>query len=310
MILCIGTTPAAQRVMLFKSLELDQVNRAVVTLDGIAGKSINVAKALKHLGAEPFATGFLGGARGKEIQQVLAERRIDFEFISVSVPTRQCITVIDQSSGVITELVEESRPVTAIDYENLLVLISKRINDGRCQAAVMSGTAAPGGPPDVYAQVVRMARTKNILSVVDASGTSLLNALKECPSLIKPNRKELERTVERPLSTDAAVFAAMAELSEGRAENVVVTDGKESVFAFAGTTRAKIIPPKIKPLNPIGSGDSFTAGLTLALLRQPDLQQACVYGAATGAANALSWMPGELERADVERLVIETRIVA
>ena len=60
-ILCIGTTPAAQRVMIFRKLTPDAVNRAATTLDGVAGKSINVAKILKALGAHPVATGFLGG---------------------------------------------------------------------------------------------------------------------------------------------------------------------------------------------------------------------------------------------------------
>ncbi|HEX7617679.1 MAG TPA: 1-phosphofructokinase, partial [Verrucomicrobiae bacterium] len=64
-ILCIGTTPAAQRVMIFRKLTPDAVNRAVTTLDGAAGKSINVAKILKTLGAHPVATGFLGGERGE-----------------------------------------------------------------------------------------------------------------------------------------------------------------------------------------------------------------------------------------------------
>ena len=59
MILCIGTTPAAQWVMLFRNLTPAAVNRASITLDGAAGKSINVAKVLKTLGEQPVATGFL-----------------------------------------------------------------------------------------------------------------------------------------------------------------------------------------------------------------------------------------------------------
>src|ERR1035441_7816486 len=64
MILCIGTTPAAQRVMAFRKLTIDAVNRAVTTLDGAAGKSVNVAKVLKALGEQPVATRALGGGRG------------------------------------------------------------------------------------------------------------------------------------------------------------------------------------------------------------------------------------------------------
>src|SRR5690242_7031104 len=110
MILCIGTTPALQRVMIFGHLALDSVNRASKTLDGVAGKSINVAKVLHVLGGRPSATGFLGAERGLEIAKEFESRGIPNEFVIVSGRTRQCVTVIDQSTGAITELVEESHP--------------------------------------------------------------------------------------------------------------------------------------------------------------------------------------------------------
>ena len=65
MILCIGTTPAAQRVMIFRKLVLEGVNRAVLTLDGVAGKSVNVAKVLHALG-QPV----VGLPRQVEIRQI------------------------------------------------------------------------------------------------------------------------------------------------------------------------------------------------------------------------------------------------
>ncbi len=94
MILCIGTTPAAQRVMVFRQLTLDAVNRAVTTVDGAAGKSVNVAKVLKALGEHPVATGFLGGDRGEEVRKVLEAQGIELDFVQVASRTRQCITVL------------------------------------------------------------------------------------------------------------------------------------------------------------------------------------------------------------------------
>ena len=38
MIVCLGTTPAVQRVMVFNRVETGGVNRAVETIDGAAGK--------------------------------------------------------------------------------------------------------------------------------------------------------------------------------------------------------------------------------------------------------------------------------
>src|SRR5881296_574698 len=99
MILCLGPTPAAQRVMLFRKLKLDAVNRAVTTLDGAAGKSVNVAKVLNALGERPVAVGFLGGDRGESLRSVLEARGIEHNFVQVTARTRQCITVIDESAG-------------------------------------------------------------------------------------------------------------------------------------------------------------------------------------------------------------------
>src|ERR1041385_13411 len=127
MVLCLGTTPAVQRVMVFRKLALDRVNRAITTLEGAAGKSVNVAKVLKALGQEPVAIGFLGGDRGEFLRGVLEAKRIQTDFVRVSPRTRQCLTVIDDSAGTQTELVEESAAVSRADYEKLMDIVRRRI---------------------------------------------------------------------------------------------------------------------------------------------------------------------------------------
>ena len=176
MILCIGTTPATQRVMVFGKLTLDAVNRAVTTLDGAAGKSVNVAKVLKALGEQPVAAGFLGGDRGEQLRALLEARGIELDFVKVTPRTRQCITLLDTSAGTHTELVEESQPVTAADYEELMRVIRRRVKG--CRAVVMSGTITPSGPVDLYFHGAHMAHEAGAITVVDAQGTALLEALK------------------------------------------------------------------------------------------------------------------------------------
>jgi fructose-1-phosphate kinase PfkB-like protein len=68
------------------------------------------------------------------------------------------------------------------------------------------------------------------------------------------------------------------------------------------------VTPQIKVVNPIGSGDAFTAGLVSRLIRGDDLGEACRWGSATGAANTLTAMAGEVNRPDVERLAQATRV--
>ena len=300
MILCIGTTPATQRVMVFRKLVLDAVNRAVTTLDGTAGKSVNVAKVLNALGERPVAVSFLGGDRGEQLRAEFEARGIELDFVKVAGRTRQCTTLLDTSAGTQTELVEESQLVAAADYEELMRIIRRRVEG--CRAVVMSGTITPGGPADLYFQGTHLAHAAGAMTLVDAQGAALLEALKAKPGLVKPNRSELAATVGRELIDEAAVRSAMRELCERGAQRVVVTAGKNPALAFDGRSWWKIGAPGIDAVNPIGSGDAFAAGLVWRLVRGDDLGEACRWGSAAGAANALTMLAGDVRRDDVERL--------
>src|SRR3954469_12159451 len=244
MILCIGPTPALQRVMVFNKLTVGSVNRAVETIDGIAGKSINVAKVLKALGNVPVVAGFIGGSSGKQLQTQVDGRGIRTEFIRVPVETRQCITVIDRENGTQTELVEESRPVERACYKALLSRVKRRIR--ACEAVVMSGTLTPGASEDFYLQCTKAARDVKTMVVLDAKGPPLMRALEGRPDVIKPNRSELEGTFGKSFKTERDVTIAMRNLIDRGAKWVIVTAGSASTLAFDGHDFWRINAPEIR----------------------------------------------------------------
>jgi tagatose 6-phosphate kinase len=175
MILCVGTTPAVQRVMTFRRFAVGEVNRATAALDGVAGKSVNVAKVLRALGAEVVAAGFVGGERAAVVCAALTSRRIAAEFVNVAANTRQCVTVLDEAGGTQTELVEEGPAVSAADYAALREAVGHRI--GAAAAVVLSGTLAPGGLPTFYQDLVERGRAAGALTAVDAVGLPLVERL-------------------------------------------------------------------------------------------------------------------------------------
>jgi len=300
-IICLGTTPAAQRVMVFDGFSLNAVNRALRTLEGPAGKSINVAKVLKSLGEDPVAMGFLGGNRGQLVQGSLLKMGIGADFVQVAPQTRQCTTILDTSAGSHAELVEESAAVVAADFEALLARIGSQLTG--CKAMIFSGSLAPGGPVDFYFQCARLVKSDEILTIGDARGPALIELLKAKPALIKPNRTELAATCGRALRDDTEAMQAMRELTERGARRVVVTDGKNPVLAFDAKTFWRISVPVIEAVNPIGAGDSFTAGLVSRLVQGDEIDEACRWGVACGAADALTPMVGDVDRASVDRLI-------
>jgi tagatose 6-phosphate kinase len=96
----------------------------------------------------------------------------------------------------------------------------------------------------------------------------------------------------RELGDEAAVLGAMKELSEQGAHRAVVTAGQEPTLAWDGRQPWGIAGPTLKAVNPIGSGDAFTAGLAWRLASGDDLGEARGWGVAAGGANALTPMPG------------------
>ncbi|RME95816.1 MAG: 1-phosphofructokinase [Verrucomicrobia bacterium] len=307
-ILCVGASPAAQRVMFFDRLRPGAVNRAREVREGAAGKSINVAKVLHALGAAPVAVTFLAGARGRAIANDLANRGIPLRAVEVPAETRQCVTIVEEGAGRVTELVQETPPVEPGHYEALFGLVEEEL--ARVAAVVLSGTLAPGDGPAFHARCVETARQRGRLSVVDTAGEPLLLALTAKPDVAKPNREELAAALGRDLADEPALLEAMDSCLRRGARAVVITQGPEAVLAMNAEGAWRIRPPAIKALNPIGSGDAFTAAMTLALVEGASLAEACRRGAAAGAANALQPMAGELDPADYRALIAKTEIEA
>jgi tagatose 6-phosphate kinase len=301
MIICLGTTPAVQRVMVFKKLELGEVNRAVEVHQDIAGKSVNVAKVLGALQKPVLAAGFVGGERGEFIRQELNRRGIKHDFVTVGPQTRLCVTILDQAAGTITELVEESQPVEDSAWEQLLA----KLKSARAQMLILSGTLAGGARPAFYRQCIE---STELPAIVDTQGQVLLESLKARPLVAKPNRKELGVALGLSVDSDSSLQHAMIELIERGAKNAVITLGADGAIAYDGSEIWHITSPKVNAVNSVGSGDAFTAGLAAALVDGQPLPEACRLGAACGAANALTLMAGDVRPEDVQNLLEQTTV--
>ncbi|HVA92489.1 MAG TPA: PfkB family carbohydrate kinase, partial [Chloroflexota bacterium] len=76
------------------------------------GKGINVARALRALGAPCHALGFAGGFTGAMMRHALAAEGLAHELIPIDAESRTCTAIVDPDRGVATE-VNESGPAIA-----------------------------------------------------------------------------------------------------------------------------------------------------------------------------------------------------
>jgi tagatose 6-phosphate kinase len=304
MIACVGTTPVYQRSMLFERVRVNGVNRARAVWDYASGKAINVVRVLHALGEEAVVTGFAGGDRGAAMIKDLDAAGIRHDFAIVDAPTRQCVTMIDESDGSATELVEESRPVGPADWERMYGKLAGLLPGAR--AWIFSGSLPPGADASFYFECLRRFESRRPKAVVvDARGEPLRAVLRARGFVAKMNREELAATVGRPLKTTDDVASAMATIVPAGGA-VVITGGAEGAVASDGRSFWRIEPPRVKAISAVGSGDAFAAGLAVGLLAGRSLPDACAYGAACGAANAMTALAGHLRAEDVRDL--ETKV--
>lgn len=314
MIICLGTTPADQRTMTFGSLQLNAVNRAAGVTRTASGKSINVARVARTLDAKVTATGFVGGDAAAFIRRDLDSAGIQHDFVDVEPNTRLCVTVIDKATGSATELIEESKPVDPDAWDRLAATLQRllRASAGEPSMLVLSGTLASGAPQDFYARCVTQALAEGVDTIVDAAGEPLRLAISARPLVVKPNRDELARTLgpqtRIDTSTDAGLREAMRQVVASGARWVVVTLGDEGAMASNGERFWRIVVPKVDVVSPIGSGDSFAAGLAVAITRGEAMPAALALGAACGVANAMTPVAGHVRPDDVAALMNELRV--
>jgi tagatose 6-phosphate kinase len=301
MIICLGTTPAIQRVMTFDQLHVDGVNRARVVSQSASGKSLNVARVVHTLGEDAIATGFVGGDAAAFIRKDLDAAGIKHDFVEVEPTTRTCVTVIDEGAGTATELVEESKQVEPEAWGRLLDKLGSLMIPAT--RLILSGTLPPGAPQDFYASCVRRSQKNGVCAIVDATGEPLRLAAAVKPHVMKPNRAEIGRTFGVDTSTEAGIREAIQRMvAPCGGEWAVVTMGGEGVVVSDGLNFWRVTVPQVDVVSPIGSGDAFAAGLAVGLERGQPVNEAVILATACGSANALTALPGFVRPEDIERL--------
>ena len=301
MLITLGTTPAVQRSMTFDCLTIDGVNRSADVSRYASGKAVNAARVLTALNEQVLTLGLAGGDAGRFLRADLDRIGVAHDLVDVGAQTRTCVTLIDRGKSTATELVEESSPVPADAYRSVLDRL--RAHARESDGVLLAGSLTPGGPADFYAEAVGVARSAGRFVLLDASGEPLRLALPARPDVVKPNRGELAATTGAAVDSDAALREAIRRLIEQGPAWAVVTAGGGDTVVSDGRQFWTLSTPAVTVVSPIGSGDSFAAGLLAGVARGQDVPEACRLAVACGAANAMTAKAGHVRRVDLHEIL-------
>jgi 1-phosphofructokinase family hexose kinase len=317
-LVCVSVNAAIDKIVAVDVLMPGEVHRPEVLSVVPGGKALNVARAAASLGMPVRAIAVLGGHAGDWMDAALRARGIATHVVRAAGETRTCVSVLDRDAGTLTEFYEPGLTLDAEGWGAVeAALRSELADDPSGTLVVLAGSLPPGAPDTGYARLAAIADGAGGRAVVDADRTALGEALAARPWLVKVNVREA--AVAADLGGAATLGEAgtpTAEVDEGAAVEaarrirertrgiVLVTRGLDgAVLIDDGGAAWRIGGPPEHGRYPVGSGDSFLAGLAVAMGAGRSLIEAARYGGAVGAANSLVPGQGEFRRGDAERML-------
>jgi len=265
---------------------IDRVHRPSEARILAGGKGINVARIYRTLGGEAIASGFLGGYNGRFIAQALKEEGITGEFVRTKEESRICVAIVDEAADTQTELNELGPHVSKSEIKAMLTTFRKLLSENTFEFVTFSGSIPPGVPDTIYADLIGIAREAGVRTVLDASGIPLKHGLDARPWMVKPNIFELASLLDgQPSDIDEVAQAARSIAGDG-VEVVCVTLGKRGAVCVANGRTWVAIPPVIRFISAVGSGDSFVGAFLWALGKKQNMPSALRLAVGAGTANA------------------------
>ncbi|MCL2878657.1 MAG: PfkB family carbohydrate kinase [Treponema sp.] len=291
--------PTLQKTLVFPHLVPDAVNRSAEYRFDVSGKGINVSRVLTQLGKKNIHITQLGGRFRPVFLELCAADNLNVRWVESGSDIRFCYTVIDREKNQTTELVEEGNAVQQGAESKLLDTFYKLLPE--YSSLIISGTKAPGFSANIFSEMVQKAKAQGLFVILDIRGRDLLDCLPYKPDLIKPNLDEFIATF--PASAGKSrinpenreeIAALCRQIHAQYGCRIVLTRGSRSIWYFEGKNLEEYPIEAAAAVNPIGSGDAFTAGLAGAFMDGASFQEALAEAARCGRLNAMFLKPGTI----------------
>ncbi|MGB7474380.1 1-phosphofructokinase family hexose kinase [Trichococcus sp.] len=313
MIITVTMNPSLDHAYFIDHFSLGRVNRFLTPKKSIGGKGINAGRTASLSGSKVILSGFLGGDLGDLVGRDLKAENL-FELMMLSVPeeTRRAITVM-HDGNVHTELIESGPKVSDELAFNLMNEIKDKLEKENASVITINGSVNSSNK-HLYKDLLKYIRSEinpTIPVLMDISGEQLLSLLESHdfkPTFIKPNIHELGELLGKSISSkEVAIKELSNELFDG-IEYIMISCGSEGALFKAGDKYYDVTIPKIKIINPTGSGDATVGGFAYALEQKYSIVDTLKYSMACGMSNAQHAEVGVINKKDVEIFMTQIEV--
>ncbi|MBS7009151.1 1-phosphofructokinase [Anaerostipes sp.] len=289
-----------------RKIENGTVMRVAETHNSAGGKGLNVARVARLCGSDTKAAGLVGGYNGQYLEALLDADGISYEFEHIDGETRSCINILDPEYGS-TEYLEPGCQVTSEEEAAFLDRFPELIRDS--DVVTISGSAPRGMGRDIYQKMIRIVKSLGKRVILDTSGEYLKRGLESLPTMVKPNKDEIEMLFDIKVSSQEDVIEYAKKIHEKGIPYVVISLGRDGALLVCEKGLYLGRPPKIEAVNTVGCGDSMVGALAVGLERHMEPEEALKFAVAVASANALSPHTGTFDTAKRDELIENVKII-
>ena len=300
------------------------VMRALEVEVSAGGKGVNIARVVRAHGRRATLVGLVADNDRAHLLGLLKGEGADVVDVPIPGDVRMAMIMIERPGGRTTVLNEPGSTISTQSWQHYRDAVEHALPGHTVLAC--SGSLPPGAPVDAYGQLVELAHRAGIPALVDSAPAALRGSLASGPDLVTPNLQEAEAAISggsgsvlADADTDVRERATAAALTlcELGARAAAVTAGAAGVaLADADSRQVRWVPTvQVDVISAVGAGDSFLAGVLLAVDSGApgtavDWAEAVLRGAATATASCEQLRAGGVDPSRVEELLVQIRELA
>jgi len=310
-ILTLTPNPTLDRVIFVRHFRLGAVVRGEREVVTPSGKGVDSSLVIHELGGATVASGLNAGRSGRLLVELLAERGIAHDFVPAHGETRTAVVLVDLAVNQQSTITAPTLGAREEHLAQLLALLDRYAE--RAWGLICAGSLPPGLPADSYARLLRHARQRGLIALLDTSGEALCAGVAGRPHILKVNQDEVA-SLDRGGARAPETLADLASILAGRlgrwaSDALIVTLGERGALALTPGGNYYVRPPAVPTVNTAGAGDALNAGIMLARSRGADWPAALALGTAAAASVVMNEGTAICRREQVEELLPRVQVL-
>ncbi|AGB19356.1 1-phosphofructokinase family hexose kinase [Thermoanaerobacterium thermosaccharolyticum] len=306
MTLTVTLNPCIDKTIEVEKYEIDKINHVNNVEYEAGGKGINVSRVLHNLGVDVTALCLIGGKTGNEIENLMDRDNIQYHSVKIKEPNRVVTTIREVTNNKQTVFMEKGPNIDESEINKLI--LEYRILLKKSDIVILSGAYANETMNGIYPKLIDEANYLGLKVILDSHGIGLTESINKKLFLIKPNIDELSEIIGKQIKEDDDIKKTLETFPKKNIENIVVSMGKSGAVFKNKEIMLKGYPPNINEINPVGSGDSFVAGLVYGIVNGFTWIDSLKYAISAGAANAAMWTAANCNKTQIEKLFSKVKI--